>query len=73
LKKLTEAEKLKYWLDMEFTILHTMFGIIMWQLTTGWLPHLFWGAYIFISILYLIPRAVIIAANDPNYLRVPKK
>lgn len=73
MKKLTEADKLKYWLDVEFSILHIMFGIIMLQLTTGWLPSLLFGTYIVFQALYAIPRMAIVFSNDPNYLRVPKK
>lgn len=73
MKKLKEADKLKYWLDVEFTILHIMFGIIMYQLTTGWLPHLFFGFYIFWSLLYLVTRVAVLASDDPDYLKIPRK
>lgn len=73
MKKLTELEKLKYWIDAEFTILHVMFGVVILQLTNG----LFWniaiGIYIVFSLVYILTRLAFIAADDPDYLRVPKK
>lgn len=73
MKKLKEADKLKYWLDIEFSILHIMFGIIMLQLTSGWLPSIVLSAYILFQMLYVIPRMASLASDDPEYLRVPKK
>lgn len=72
MSKLTELELLKYWIDTEFTIVHIMFGFIMLELTEG----LFWsvvlGVYIAYSMFYAFTRLAIVAANDPNYLKVPK-
>lgn len=73
MKKLTDIEKLKYWIDTEVTILHIMFAAVMWQLTTGFLPHLILGIYMAYSAFYMITRIAVIAADDPEYLRVPKK
>lgn len=71
--KLTELEKLKYWADGEFSILHVMFAIIMLELTEGWVWNIILGVYIAYSVVYLITRLAVIAADDPDYLRVPKK
>ncbi len=71
--KLSELEKLKYWLDSEITILHIMFAVVLWQLTEGWLPHLFIVIYIFISVIYASVRIAYVASQEKNYLRVPKK
>jgi len=73
MKKLTDLQKLKYWLDVEFTILHIMFYIVMWQLTSSWFLHLILGVFMFYSALYMIVRVAVIAADDPDYLRVPKR
>ena len=73
MKNLTELDKLKYWIDVEFTILHIMFGVIMLNITDGWLPTLFFFAYIVIRVLYAIPRLALIASVDKNYLKVPKR
>lgn len=73
MNKLTEIEKLKYWLDGELTLLHIMFAVILWQLTEGWLPHLAIGIYIFISAIYMVIRLAYIASVDKDYLRIPKK
>lgn len=71
--KLTEIDKLKYWIDTEFTILHVMFGIIMLQITHGLLPTLILSVYIFISVVYALVRAAYLASVDKNYLKVPKQ
>lgn len=73
MKKLTELEKLKYWVDAEFTIVHIMFAIVMLQLTEGWLPTLFFSLYILFSLVYTVTRISYISVNDKDYLRIPKK
>ena len=73
MNKLTDLEKLKYWVDTEFTILHIMFAVVMFQLTEGLLWNIGLGLYVLWSVFYLITRLAVIAADDPNYLRVPKK
>ena len=70
--KLTDIQLLKYWLDSEITILHSMFAIIMLQLTHGVLPTILFGLYLVISILYTVSRAVFVATQDKNYLKLPK-
>ena len=70
--KLTEFEKLKYWLDTEFTILHIMFAIIMLQLTEGLLPTVLLVLYIIFCALYCLVRLSYLA-DDPNYLKIPKE
>lgn len=70
--KLTELDMLKYWIDSEFTILHIMFAVILWQLTEGWLPHILIGIYIFISVMYVIARLAYVASQDPKYLKITK-
>lgn len=73
MKRLTDVEKLKYWIDTEFTILHVMFAVVMLELTEGWVWNIILGVYIAYSVLYIFTRLAVIAADDPNYLRVPKK
>lgn len=73
MRKLTELEKMKYWMDAELTILHIMFAVIMWQLTEGWLPHIILGIYIVFSLIYTLVKISYIAADDPDYLKAPKK
>lgn len=73
MSKLTELEKLKYWIDSEFTILHIMFAVVMLQLTTGLVWNIILGLYILWSLLYLVVRLAVVAADDPDYLRAPKK
>lgn len=71
--KLTDLEKLKYWIDTEFTVLHIMFAVVMFQLTEGWLWNIGLWLYVLWQFFYLITRLAVIAADDPDYLRVPKK
>lgn len=72
-KKLTDVEKLKYWMDAEFSILHIMFAVIMLELTEGWFPTIAFSLYILYAIIYGLVRIAYIAADDPDYLKVPKK
>lgn len=71
--KLTDNQKLKYWVDAEFTILHIMFAIVMYQVTEGWLWNIALTAYVIWQALYLLVRLAVIAADDPDYLRPPKR
>lgn len=70
--KLTELEKMKYWIDSEFCVLHIMFAIIMLNLTHEWYWTLLFTIYIFIQLAYMLIRLAYIAQDDPKYLRVPK-
>ncbi len=72
MKNLTELEKLKYWVDTEFTITHVFLAVIVLLLTEGWVWNIIIGAYILYCLLYILTRLATIAADDPNYLRVPK-
>ncbi len=71
--ELTELDKLKYWIDMEFTILHVMFAILMLQLIEGVFWTVFFIGYIVVCLIYILIRAAYLAAHDPNYLKVPKQ
>ena len=73
MKKLTEQDKLKYWIDTEFTITHIMFAVVVLLLTEGWLWNIIIGVYIAYCLLYIITRIAVIAVDDPDYLRAPKK
>jgi len=72
-KKLTELQKMKYWLDAEMTILHIMFAVVMLELTEGWLPTFILSLYITWCVIYTMVRVAYIAVDDPDYLRAPKK
>ena len=71
MKKLTELDKLKFWIDTEFTIIHIMFCVIMIVLTKGWFWTFFFAGYIGLALFYIIVRLAVIAADDPDYLRSP--
>jgi len=73
MKKLTEIELLKYWLDAELSLLHLMFAAIMWKLTGGWLVHLVLGVYMFNSFMYTWVRIMYVTQQRPNFLKIPKK
>lgn len=71
--KLTEGEKLKYWIDAEFSILHAMWGTVMYNLVDGKVLHILFGVYIAWCLIYGVVRVAYISLSDSNYLRVPKK
>lgn len=71
--KLTETQLLKYWIDSEFTILHIMFAIVMFFLTEGWVANILLTLYVIYSVIYLFSRIAVIAVNDPDFLKLPKK
>ncbi len=71
--KLTDLEKLKFWLDTEFTIVHVILAVILLQVTKGLVWNIILGAYILYSLVYILTRLAVIAADDPDYLRVPKR
>lgn len=73
MKKLTETDKLKYWIDAEFSTLHVMFAVVMLELTEGWVWNIILSLYIVYSVLYILTRIAVIAADDPDYLRAPKR
>lgn len=73
MSKLTEVDKLKYWIDTELSILHIMFAVIMLQLTHGVLPTLVFGVYLVITVVYTVSRAAYVASFDKDYIRIPKK
>ncbi len=73
MKKLTEMDKLKYWVDTEFTILHIMLYIVMWLLTHSTFVHVLLALLIVRSVAYMLARTVYLASADRNYLKVPKK
>lgn len=73
MSKLTEVDKLKYWLDGEISVLHGMFAIIMLQITHGWFATLVLSIYLFITVIYTIVRISYVAGFDKDYLKVPKK
>jgi hypothetical protein len=71
--KLTEVDKLKYWLDSEITILHIMFAVVVWLLTNSHVVHILLALYMIFSTVYLLTRLAYVANFDRNYLRIPKK
>lgn len=73
MSKLTETDKLKYWLDAEFSILHVMFAVIMLQLVTSTWQRVGLVVYIIFSIVYAWVRLIYISGHEPSYLRIPKK
>lgn len=71
--KLTEIDKLKYWLDTEITILHIMFAVVVWLLTHNRVAHIALAFYMFFSLIYLLTRGAYLASIDKNYLKIPKQ
>lgn len=73
MKKLTEIDKLKYWLDAELSILHIMFAVVVLLLTDGFIVSLLLCLYIAYTLVYTIVRVLYLAQDDQDYLKVPKK
>lgn len=73
MKKLTEVEKLKYWLDAEISYLHAMLAFVLLQIVkSGW-AKVALIVYIVVSLVYMIVRVAYVAQHDKNYLKVPKQ
>lgn len=64
--KLTELDKLKYWMDAEVTILHIQWAILLGVMAGGWVWW-FVGVYIFISLIYVAKRTIVLPRD---YLKV---
>lgn len=73
MKKLTDIDKLKYWLDAELTYLHLMLAWLAWLVTDSKIFHVALLVYIVISLIYASVRVSYISNNDKDYLKVPKK
>lgn len=73
MSKLTETDKLKYWLDSEISILHLMFAVVVWLLTHNFVAHLLLAFYMIYTMVYIFVRLAYLASIDKDYLRVPKK
>lgn len=69
--KVTEIDKLKYWIDAEISFLHILFAIIMLQLTEGLLPTILLSVYITYHIIYAFARIIFVASVDKDYLKLP--
>lgn len=69
--KLSDMDKLKFWLDSEITILHIMFYVVMWLLTHNIVAHVVLALLIVYSMLYFVVRVAYMAENDKDYLKVP--
>lgn len=67
-----ELNKLKFWIDTEFTVLHILFGVVIWLLTHNVVAHIFIALYIVISLVYYITRIAYISSVDKNYLKLPR-
>lgn len=72
MKKLTDIEMFRYWIDSEVTLLHIMFAIVVWLLTHNPFVHILLALYIIFSAMYMFTRLAYIAQQDRDYLKVPK-
>ena len=73
MKKVTELDLLKVWIDSKFTVLHVMLAIIMIQVTEGWLPTVLFSLYMLHRIIYWAIRITFIEANSKDYRKIPPK
>ena len=72
MRKLSEIELLKHWLDAEISIMHAMFGFLALLLVDELWQKVALGLYIVVSLFYAIARTAIVAAQDKDFLRIPK-
>lgn len=73
MRKLSEIETLKYWIDAEFTIIHAMFGFIALLLLESTWQEVLAVLYIIGCIAYAMIRLAIVVTQDREYLKVPKQ
>lgn len=70
--KLNETELMKYWIDSEFSLIHSMIAFIATLIVQVWWQDAILWIYIVISVLYSATRIAVVAAQDRDYLRIPK-
>lgn len=73
MRELSESQKLKYWLDIEFTMINIKFLIVVYLLTTNFYVHWFLLFYGFVNVVYMLPRLGILAEVDKDFLKVPPR
>lgn len=71
MKKLSEIELLKYWLDAEISFIHAMIAFIAILLTTETWQHVLLWVYIAYCLLYSLVRMGIVFTRDKDYLILP--
>lgn len=73
MKKLTEIEKLKFWLDAEISLMHIMFAILGFMIVSSVALKVFLVLYMVWSFVYMIVRLAAVSADDPDFLRIPRR
>ena len=73
MNKLTETDKLKYWLDAEFSITRAMVAIVILLLVDGFWFKAIIIFYIIAALFYAGVRFTYLAGHDPNFLKIPKQ
>lgn len=73
MSRLTETDKLKYWLDAEMTYMHFLAALILYQLVTAQWQRYGLIVYMFFSVLYAVIRMAYVSKHDADYLKVPKR
>lgn len=73
MSKLTESEKMKFWIDAEFSLLHIMFAVIAFMITASVFFKIVLVIYMLWSFVYMISRVAKVGADDPDYLRLTRR
>lgn len=70
-KKFTEDQKLRFWMDGEFAIVHAMFAFVAILIVENLFGEILLWLYLIYSLIYAAVRFAVVADQDPKYLRVP--
>lgn len=73
MSKLSESEKLKFWIDAEFSLLHIMFAVIAFMITTSVIFKIVLVLYMIWSFIYMLSRIAKVGVDDPDYLRLTRR
>lgn len=73
MSKLTESEKMKFWIDAEFSLLHIMFAVIAFMITASVFFKIVLVIYMLWSFVYMISRVAKVGADDPDYLSLTRR
>ena len=68
--KLTDIEKLKYWLDAEISLINVKIAVVLWFVTHNFLFHVILALYITGSLIYALSRVAYLSKHDKDYLKL---
>ena len=68
--KLSDIDKLKYWLDTEISLINVKIALVLWFVTHNFFAHVVIALYITGSLIYALSRAVYLSKVDKDYLKL---